>query len=256
MKIAVSGKGGTGKSTVTAALALILAEQGSRVLAVDADPDGNLASALGISEEEQKKIVTIAKQKELIEERTGAKVSQYGQIFKLNPDVSDIADVYAYNLGRISLLVLGAIGKGGGGCACPESSLLRALVQDLVLYRNDILLMDMEAGIEHLGRSTAMGIDVLLVVAEPGQRAIDSARRIARLAGEIGIADIRLVINKIRSAEEELFVRNSLPGFSVIGAIPFNEELLRSDRDGVSVMEGLDDRARSIFAGILGDLRK
>ena len=151
MKLAISGKGGTGKSTLAAALSLLMAGKGWRVVAVDADPDGNLAAALGASPEEASRIVPISKQKELIEERTGAKVKQYGQMFKLNPEVSDIAEGYGTNLKGVTLLVLGAIEAGGSGCACPESVLIQALVSDLVLHRKDALVMDMEAGIEHLG---------------------------------------------------------------------------------------------------------
>ena len=185
MKLAISGKGGVGKSTLAAALSLSLAASNHRVLAVDADPDANLAAALGIPLDNQNKIVPISEQIALIEERTGAKVKQYGQMFRLNPEVSDIADSYAVEHRGVALIVLGAIEKGGSGCACPESVLIRALVTDLVLYKNEALIMDMEAGVEHLGRATARGVDKLLVVVEPGQRSIDSARRVQRMASEI-----------------------------------------------------------------------
>ena len=175
LKLAISGKGGVGKSTLAAALATLLAEKGGRVLAVDADPVANLATALGIPAAAQAQIIPISQRKALIEERTGAKVKQYGQIFKINPEVSDIADTCAYRHNGVALLVLGAVKQGGGGCACPESVLLRALVQDLILHQNDALIMDMEAGVEHLGRATARGVNTLLVVVEPGQRSIDCA---------------------------------------------------------------------------------
>ncbi|MFA5057658.1 MAG: AAA family ATPase, partial [Opitutaceae bacterium] len=199
MKLAISGKGGTGKSTLAAALSLLMVRKKWGVLAVDADPDGNLAAALGASPEEISRIIPISKQKELIEERTGAKVRQYGQMFKLNPEVSDIAETYGTSLQGITLLVLGAIEAGGSGCACPESVLIRALVADLVLHRHEAVIMDMEAGIEHLGRATARGVETLLVMVEPSQRAVDSAHRVALLAAEIGLRDIRFVANKIAS---------------------------------------------------------
>jgi CO dehydrogenase maturation factor len=254
MKIAISGKGGVGKTTIAAALALLLAERENSILAVDADPDANLASALGISSELAKSIIPIAERKALIEERTGAKVKQYGQMFKLNPHVSDIADQYAFLHRGVSLIVLGAIEAGGSGCACPESVLLKALVQDLVLYKNEALIMDMEAGIEHLGRATARGVDQMLVVTEPGQRSLDSARRIVRLSSEIGIKQIRLVGNRVAGQADETWIRDAFPELPFIGFIPFSEELLKSDRDGLSVLDGLNSSLRGCFEEILNTL--
>ena len=254
MKIAISGKGGVGKTTLAAALALLLAERENRVLAVDADPDANLASALGIPAELQKSIIPLAEQKALIEERTGAKVKQYGQMFKLNPSVSDIAEQYAFQHRGVSLLVLGAIESGGSGCACPESVLLKALVQDLVLYKKEALVMDMEAGIEHLGRATARGVDQMLVVVEPGQRSLDSARRILRLSNEIGIKQVRLVGNRVASTADEKRIREAFSGLPVLAFIPYSEELLQSDRDGSSVLNEMSLELRHRFEEILDSL--
>jgi CO dehydrogenase maturation factor len=255
MKLAISGKGGTGKSTLAAALALMMAEKGSRVLAVDADPDGNLAAALGVSPAEVSRIVPISRQKQLIEERTGAKINQYGQMFKLNPEVSDIAAGYGTNLKGVTLLVLGAIEAGGSGCACPESVLIRALVADLVLRRNDALIMDMEAGIEHLGRATARGVGTLVVMVEPGQRAVDSAHRVARLAAEIGLRDLRYVANKVASPADEHYVRTALPGCEVVGVIPWSEEIRRAEREGQAVLDRAGRELRSRFELILQRLQ-
>ena len=255
MKLAISGKGGTGKSTLAAALSLLMAGKGWRVVAVDADPDGNLAAALGASPEEASRIIPISKQKELIEERTGAKVKQYGQMFKLNPDVSDIAEGFGTNVKGVTLLVLGAIEAGGSGCACPESVLIRALVSDLVLHRKDALIMDMEAGIEHLGRATAKGVDTLLVMVEPSQRAIDSAHRVARLGAEIGLRDIRFVANKIASPADEEFVRASLVGHDIVGVIPWSEEIRQAERRGAGVVKGASQELLGCFQGILEKLR-
>lgn len=252
MKLAVSGKGGVGKSTVSAALALLLARDGVRVLAVDADPDANLASCLGIARDVQRREITpIGAQRKLIEERTGAKVRQYGQMFTLNPEVSDIADTHAYTHAGVSLLVLGAAQKAGAGCACPESVILRSLVSELVLYRNQALILDMEAGIEHLGRATAQGVDTMLAVTEPGQRSIDTTVRIARRCAAIGIRDIRVVINKVQSPDDEAFVRGALGDIPVLASIPYAPEIRANDRNGRSVLDGLPDEIAGRFAEIL-----
>ena len=254
MKIAISGKGGVGKSTVAAAFILLMARRGMRVLAIDADPDSNLASALGIAEKERRKIVPISKQRDLIEERTGAKVRQYGQMFKLNPEVADIAEKYAYVHNGIALLVLGAIEQGGSGCACPESVLIRHLVADLILYKDDALVMDMEAGIEHLGRSTVSGVDTLLVVVEPGQRSLESAQRIRQMAHDIGLDKIKYIANKVAGGSDEAFIRKALPEGDIIGVIPYSDTLRRIDRDGMSVIDEMDKELYTTFENMLDKL--
>ena len=254
MKIAISGKGGVGKTTLAAALSLLMAQKGQRILAVDADPDANLAAALGISKEQQRTIIPISRQVALIEERTGAKVKQYGQVFKLNPEVSDIAEKFATIHNGVALLVLGAIEGGGTGCACPESTLIRALITDLVLYKDDALIMDMEAGIEHLGRGTARGVDAMIIVLEPGQRSIDSAHRVIRMAGEIGLKNIQLVANKIYDQKDEKFIREAFPDHRLLGIIPFSEKFRQSDRNGQSVLYNLDSALLKNFENILKQL--
>ena len=256
MKIAISGKGGVGKTTLAAALALLVARQGKKVLAIDADADANLAAALGMSEEKQNKIIPIAEQVALIEERTGAKVKQYGQIFKLNPEVSDIADNHATLINGVALLVLGAVKKGGGGCACPENVLLRALVTDLVLYRDDTLIMDMEPGVEHLGRATAGGVDTMLIVIEPGQRSIDSTARVLRMAKEIGIKNIQLIANKVNEPEDEKFIQNAFPAQNLLGIIPYSNQIRQADRIGVSVLDNLNKDLFNRFINILQKLEE
>ena len=256
MKIAITGKGGVGKSTLSAALALLLTENGNKVLAIDADPDANLAGALGIPQEIQDAIIPISKQTELIEERTGAKVNQYGQMFKLNPEVSDISDTYATVHNGIPLLVLGAIRRGGGGCACPENILLRALVRDLILHKDETLILDMEAGIEHLGRSTASGVDIMIVVVEPGQMSIDCARRILELSAEVGISSVYIVGNKVRDQEDRDFIVNSLPGTQLLGFVTFRDEFRKADRPGISVIEALTEDSINEYKRILNDIGK
>ena len=254
MKLAVSGKGGVGKSTVAGVLALLLSRDGRRVLAVDADPDANLAAALGMSSAEQKKIVPIAKQVALIEERTGAKVNQYGQMFKLNPKVSDIADSFATAFRGITLLVLGAVEKGGGGCACPENVLIRALVRDLILHKNETVVMDMEAGIEHLGRATTQGVDLTIIVVEPGQRSIDCARQVVQMAGEIGLSKFLLVANKTTGPEDEAFVKSALPEFGDPVFIPMSNDIRKADRDGVSIIDVLNPELEAKFNNLLASI--
>ncbi len=255
MKLAISGKGGVGKSTLAAALALLLARQG-RVLAVDADPDANLASALGVPAAARESIIPIAERKALIEERTGAKVKEYGQIFKLNPEVADIAANFAYEHEGVALLVLGAVDSGGSGCACPENVLLRALVTDLVLHQDEALVMDMEAGVEHLGRSTARGVDVMLIVVEPGRRSLDCARRLQGMARDIGLRNVRAVANKITSSADEEFIRAGLNGIPVIGSIPYSKRIMAADREEKSVLAGVDAEDLNRFAALLKRLEQ
>ena len=248
MKLAVTGKGGVGKSTVAGALALLAAKKGGRVLALDADPDANLANALGAGGDI--KITPISKQIGLIEERTGAKVSEYGKVFKLNPEVSDVADRFAVKINGVDLVVLGAASRGGGGCACPENAFLKALVADMVLYKNETLIMDMEAGVEHLGRATASGVDAVVVVVEPGGRSVECAATIARMGNEIGIKKFIYVANKVASAEDAKFLRESL-GFSPAASIPWSDSIRRADRPGACVLDFADKKLTENFEAIL-----
>jgi CO dehydrogenase maturation factor len=232
MKLAVSGKGGVGKTTFSALLIRTLNDQGKRVLAIDADPDANLAAALGIPDSE--KIVPIAEMKELIFERTEAQPGSIGGFFKLNPKVDDLPDSLSAKLDNIKLMRLGGVKKGGSGCICPESTLLRALMLHIVLSRDEVVVMDMEAGIEHLGRATASAVDKLIVVVEPGRRSMDTAGHIKKLASEIGLKNIGLVGNKIRGQKDEEFLKKHLNNFEFLGFIPQDEALIEADLDGVS----------------------
>jgi len=202
------------------------------VLAIDADPDANLASALGIPDAE--KIVPIAEMKDLIFERTEAQPGTIGGFFKLNPKVDDLPDSLSAKLDNIKLMRLGGVKKGGGGCICPESTLLRALMLHIVLARDEVVVMDMEAGIEHLGRATASAVDKLIVVVEPGRRSMDTAGNIKKLASEIGLKNIGLVGNKIRGQKDEEFLKKHLSDFEFLGFIRQDEALIEADLDGVS----------------------
>jgi CO dehydrogenase maturation factor len=238
IKLAISGKGGVGKSTLAGTLARLFAADGRPVLAIDADPDANLASALGMPENLRKSIHTIAQERSLVEERTGAKVCEFGQMFSLNPDVSGIAERYGVDYAGVSLLVLGAIPRAGAGCACAEGTLLKSLVRDLVMNRDDVVILDMEAGIEHLGRGSAMGVDLMLVVVEPGQRSIDTARRVQEMARDLGIGRFAVVMNKATNLEPDTeWVKRELGDAALIGVIPFDARIADADRTQSSLAD-------------------
>ena len=226
MKIAVSGKGGVGKTTLSSLLARYWARKGYRVLAVDADPDANLGSALGI---DTHGLTPIAKMEDLIYERTESKKGTVGGFFKMNPKVDDLPEALGREKDGVRLLVMGTVKKGGGGCICPESVLLKALINHLVLYEKDLVIMDMEAGIEHLGRGTAQGVDRLLIVVEPGQRSIETAEKVRQLTEDIGLKNISAVGSKVRNVDQEKFLKDNLGEIPLIGIIPFSEEIARAD---------------------------
>jgi CO dehydrogenase maturation factor len=251
MKIAVSGKGGVGKTTFSALLIRTLDEQGKHVLAIDADPDANLAAAVGIPDAEE--IVPIAEMKELIFERTEARPGSLGGFFKLNPKVDDLPDSLSKKLGNIKLMRLGGVKKGGHGCICPESTLLKALVTHIVLARNEIVVMDMEAGIEHLGRGTAQAVDKLIIVVEPGRRSIDTASHIRKLAAEIHLNQIVIVGNKIRSPQDEAFLKTNLPDFQFLGFLPYDDTLIEADLTGTSSFD-VESRAKEKITQIISTL--
>lgn len=243
MKLAISGKGGVGKTTVAGTLARLWANDGRRVLAIDADPDANLASAIGLPPELRSDIKTIATERRLIEERTGARVREFGQMFRLNPEVADIADRYGVRWEGVNLLVLGAVERAAGGCACPESVLLKSLVLHLVLQRGETVILDMEAGIEHLGRGTALGVDAMLAVVEPGQRSVETAHRVREMAAALGIREFRIVLNKSTAdAEDREWIAREFGTESIAGVIPMDSRIARADRLGQSLIDlGHDD---------------
>ncbi|MGW8319915.1 MAG: ATP-binding protein [Thermodesulfobacteriota bacterium] len=239
MKLAISGKGGVGKTTLTALLAKAFTKRGYRVLAIDADPDANLAAALGFPNPET--IRPIAEMADLIEERTGAKPGTVGSVFRLNPKVDDLPEKLSAEVDGVRLMRMGTVKKGGGGCICPESTLLRALVQHLLVERTDVVLMDMEAGIEHLGRGTSEFVDRLIVVLEPGKRSIETAQKIRELAEDIRLLKLGAVGNKIRGPEDEAFLKKNIKGIPLLGFLPYRDSIIRADMDARPPFEGSED---------------
>jgi len=250
-KIAITGKGGVGKTTLAALLAHIYAETGRPVIAIDADPAASLAYALGMPPELVARIIPIAELEELIYERTGARPGTTGGFFKLNPRVDDIPDRFSVLYRGIRLLQLGTISTGGSGCICPESATLKALVTHVVLYRDEVMILDMEAGVEHLGRATAGAVDAFLIVVEPGQRSLVIAQTIQRLAADIGITRCYVVGNKVRDEADRDYIRRNLPDLPVIGFLSANPRAVEADMRGEAVFDAvpeLVEEARQIAA--------
>lgn len=235
MKIAVTGKGGVGKTTIAACLSKRFYDDGYSVLAIDADPNANLALALGFPNPND--ITPIADMSKLVEERTGAKPGSTGGFFTLNPRVDDIPERFCAEHEGIRLMIMGTVKKGGSGCVCPESVLLRTLVSHLLLVRKEVVILDMEAGVEHLGRATAKAVDMLVVVVEPGRRSIDTAYRIRELAKDIGIEKIGVIANKVRSDKDREFISGKMQGFDFLGAISSDPEIIEADLRGIPPFE-------------------
>lgn len=246
LKIAIGGKGGVGKTTVSALLARsFAADTDNNVIAIDADPVSNLAAGLGIDEREP--ITPIAELKDLIAERTGAEPGTMGGFFTLNPKVDDIPERFSRERDNVKLLVMGTVQKGGSGCICPESTILKALMTHLVFIREDIVLMDMEAGIEHLGRATSAAVDALVIVVNPGARSRLAAEKIRKLGTDIGIKRIVVIGNRIKNEEDMELIRSSLDDFEIIGYLPEQDEIVDADRYGRRPFENINDAPRELF---------
>lgn len=246
LKIAIGGKGGVGKTTITSLLArCFAADEMNKVIAIDADPVANLAAGLGIDENEP--ITPVAQLTELIEERTGAKAGTMGGFFSLNPKVDDIPDRFSKSRDGVKLLVMGTVQSGGSGCICPESTVLKALMNHLVLFRDDVVIMDMEAGVEHLGRATSASVDALVIVVNPGARSRVAAETIRKLGKDIGIKNIFVLGNRVRSKEDEELIRDSLSDFKIIGFVPEHDEVVSADREGRRAFENIDDCPKELF---------
>jgi CO dehydrogenase maturation factor len=237
MKIAITGKGGVGKTTLTALLAQVYANQGRQVLAVDADPSPCLAGALGFPDELRAELHPIAEMDALIEERTGAKPGTVGGFFTLNPRVDDIPERFSVLHQGVRLLEMGSVDFGGSGCICPESAMLKTLFTHLLFRKDDVLLLDMYAGVEHLGRATVDFVDAMIVVVEPTRRSLGTAAQIKKLAEDIGLSRLWLVGNKVRNEEEAKFLETESPGLPVLGFLPADLKVQEADRLGIPVYD-------------------
>jgi CO dehydrogenase maturation factor len=227
MKIAVTGKGGAGKTTITALLAWTLHKRGYKCVIIDVDPNSCVLSCMGYTGTE--KVKPLVEMKELIEERTGVKPGTIGGMFRMNPYVDDICDKFGIDIHGIKVLVAGTVKKGGTGCYCPENAFVRALVSKLLLSSETALLLDMEAGVEHLSRGTVQAVDSLIVVVEPAKSSIETAFRIRDMAKDIGLTRIFVVGNKIKNEEEQSYIVSHLRDMKIAGFIPYDEAVRRAE---------------------------
>jgi len=228
MKVAVTGKGGVGKTTVAAFLARCWRDLGREVIAVDADPDANLAGTLGYHGPD---IAPLARLKALIQERVGG-AEGWGGFLRMNPRVDDIPEQFGIVVDGIRVLVMGTIERGRSGCACPANILLREVLNHLLLTARQCVVVDMEAGVEHLGRGTAESVDAMLVVVEPGWASLQTAGRVAELAGHLGVRNVQAIANKICGGDDAAFIRAHLAGLPLLGSLPFDRELELAARAG------------------------
>jgi CO dehydrogenase maturation factor len=237
MKIAISGKGGVGKTTLAALLSQAYADAGRNVLAVDADPSPCLAGALGFPDEKRAKLQPISEMDELIYERTGAKPGTMGGFFTINPRVDDIPERFSVSYRDVRLLEMGSVDIGGSGCICPESAMLKTLFTHLLFRKDDVLILDMYAGVEHLGRATVDFVDAMVIVVEPTRRSLATAAQIKDLANDIGLSRLWLVGNKVRNADETAFLEQETPGIPILGNMPVDLGVQEADRLGIPVYD-------------------
>ncbi len=237
MKLAISGKGGVGKTTLAALLAQVYADQGRSVLAVDADPAPCLAGALGFPPELRAKLSPISAMDELIEERTGARPGTVGGFFTLNPRVDDLPERFSVTHRGVRLLEMGAVDIGGRGCICPESAMLKTLFTHLLFRDDEVLIFDMYAGVEHLGRATVDFVDAMMIVVEPTKRSLGTAVQIKKLAHDIGLTRLWLVGNKVREEAEAAFLHENSPDLPILGILPADLTVQEADRLGIAVYD-------------------
>ncbi len=253
MKFAITGKGGVGKTTLSALLAQAFSDRGRDVLAVDADPSPCLAGALGFPAELRLKLHPISEMDDLITERTGARPGTVGGFFTLNPRVDDIPERFSVTYRNVRLLEMGSVDMGGSGCICPESAMLKTLFTHLLFRQDDILILDMYAGVEHLGRATVDFVDAMIIVVEPTRRSLGTAAQIKKLANDIGLQRLALVGNKVRNEDEANFLRQETPGIPVLGLLPADLGVQEADRLGIPVYDHVP-KLKELAFQIAGEL--
>lgn len=253
MKFAITGKGGVGKTTLSALLAQAFSDRGRDVLAVDADPSPCLAGALGFPAELRLKLHPISEMDDLITERTGARPGTVGGFFTLNPRVDDIPERFSVTYRNVRLLEMGSVDMGGSGCICPESAMLKTLFTHLLFRKDDVLILDMYAGVEHLGRATVDFVDAMIIVVEPTRRSLGTAAQIKKLANDIGLQRLALVGNKVRNEDEANFLRQETPGIPVLGLLPADLGVQEADRLGIPVYDHVP-KLKELAFQIAGEL--
>lgn len=226
------------------------AKRGFNVYAVDADPDVSLGATLGLPAQALSSLRPIIEMKKLIDERAGGG----GVFFTLNPKVDDLIDDFTIKQDKIRFLRMGAIKQGGTSCYCKENSFLYAVLGNLLLDKDDVVVLDMSAGIEHLTRGTARGVDLMIIVTEPTRVSVATAKVVQDLANELKIRNIKILVNKVRTEKEKEFVRSQFTDRELLGMIPFDEEVLENALEeksgllaGSGVMPGIDELVEAIL---------
>jgi len=242
-KIAIGGKGGVGKTTVCAVWARLFADEGFDVLAIDADPNSNLALAFGIPSDKSPQ--PLIEMKQLIAERTGTSKDP-AAYFRLNPKVSDLPEEYSLEVNGLKLLVLGAITQAGGGCACPEGAFLKALLTHTILQRQELVLVDLAAGVEFMGRASVQGVDALVVVVEPGARSIETANNVAKMASQLGIKQLAVIANKITNGDQTELIKTQLKDVPVLASIRYFPEVQQADLQQTDVFKSSEQLVNTL----------
>ncbi len=249
MKIAISGKGGVGKTTIMGLLAGVLQQQGREVLVIDADPSPHMAQTLGFRGEKQAK--PIAEMTKLLAERAGK--TQGSPFYNLNPEVNDLLHDFMMEQDGIKLMILGAVQTAEGGCACPENHVLRKMLKKMLLTANEVVLLDMEAGVEHLGRGTVAGVDQLLIVVIPSRSSVRTALKIKEMADDVQIPKVVFVGNQVEDAEDRQFLNDAL-GEEPVAFFPGSTAIRKAERSEqpvITVKEDLDDAPAKLLEAIL-----